>query len=454
MLKLSDFLTEKDDSLAKDSFRDPLGTQVIWSYFGQELFGQMVTTIANDIRNYSINLFNHWVIKQLMEDTSFQLKGKARDIFGDKRSREFQRALVVFFENLIVYSILINPKENLIRTNLLGGLNAGSRIEESHENPMLVLDQNAGILVRQYSLGINGRYKGPFLKMGFFENNGNYLDAFPEERLKKLFPKLSDLLKETLYEILKSENYGSLNDFRAFPELQPNTPYFQLPYQELEHKKELQKYCQQYFSDYTVVLELEEFWKGKLNFDQEPQKSIYDDLEDGYSVGSALNAPQYNDYPEIRHIRTIEPILTILSFLFEAMLHKDVQGSEDLEKLLNEKGYTDSLANLDQSLTAAQVIIQGAVQNPTVKRRLEEIIAIFQDRTMDSMTKECIEYHKRIVSERQLPAWISLENGRLKKLSGIRINQSINAYDHNNWSNDYYFRTVLNIKNGLQGEIS
>lgn len=49
------FLTEYDDSLTGELNVDPLGQLVIWSSWGQDIFHSRITSIANDVRQYTLN---------------------------------------------------------------------------------------------------------------------------------------------------------------------------------------------------------------------------------------------------------------------------------------------------------------------------------------------------------------------------------------------------------------
>ena len=60
-IALSDLLTEFDERISSELNLDPLGLQVIWSAYGQKIFRNRISSISNDVRNYTLNLFDHWV---------------------------------------------------------------------------------------------------------------------------------------------------------------------------------------------------------------------------------------------------------------------------------------------------------------------------------------------------------------------------------------------------------
>ena len=56
---LNAYLTEYDDSLSGDSYIDPIGTLIVWSALGRQVFDDRVNSVSNDVRNYTLN---PWVI--------------------------------------------------------------------------------------------------------------------------------------------------------------------------------------------------------------------------------------------------------------------------------------------------------------------------------------------------------------------------------------------------------
>lgn len=454
---LTDFLTEYDDSLAKDSARDPLGTQIIWSYFGQKLFGKMVTTIANDIRNYSINLFNHYVVKNILEEDSFQLKNEALKIFGSKHSPEFQRALIIFLENLITYSILIDNKEGdspTIETrNMLGSLNAADRIERYKGNPPLIFHENAGILIRQFSLGVNGRYKGPFIVMKIFDSQFHNKDL-PEELINETFPELSDLLTNGIKTLLNSTKLQKKPDDDSFMELSREDKFFLCFFQDITAIRDIQRLCKTYFGNYKVVQNLKNFWLEKLGFLGDDIKNIYNAIEQNYNVHSIISNLQLDENEAIQDIRIIEPILSSASYLFESFLTLGVKNKEDLEILLKKHNFIFNKIKSSLKLGEAHSIIRREGEQTMPQRRLKALIEVFKQNNLEDGLKKLQEYHSNIMKIRLLPDWISLDKNKINRLPGIRSHETLNNFDKTQWSNDYYLRTILNIKRGLDGDIS
>ena len=63
---LEKFLTEYDEGVSSELNLDPLGLQVIWSAYGQKIFKNRISSISNDVRNYTLNLFHHYIVRAVV----------------------------------------------------------------------------------------------------------------------------------------------------------------------------------------------------------------------------------------------------------------------------------------------------------------------------------------------------------------------------------------------------
>ena len=125
---LERYLTEYDESLSGESYIDPIGTLVIWSAYGQEIFRNRVNSIANDVRNYTINLFNHHVIRRLIRDETALLSNKLTNVYGGKDTLFFKYACLLYLENLFVFSILKHEDRKGIDSSGVLGITKGRRL--------------------------------------------------------------------------------------------------------------------------------------------------------------------------------------------------------------------------------------------------------------------------------------------------------------------------------------
>lgn len=165
---LDGILTEFDETIKNELIVDPLGLLVIWSSYGQDIFQRRISSISNDVRNFTLNLFNHSVIKSLIEDDNVILvKGLRNDpAYGGmgKNSAAFKQACLIYLENVFTYSMIAaQNKKGVETTGVLGISKARSQWDKTLGNPQLLFSHksNANVLIRQNSLGVSGRYKPP-----------------------------------------------------------------------------------------------------------------------------------------------------------------------------------------------------------------------------------------------------------------------------------------------------
>ncbi|MEY8212888.1 MAG: hypothetical protein RPR97_00255, partial [Colwellia sp.] len=177
-MDLKSFFTEYDENVSAGLNVDPLGLQVVWSVYGQKIFKNKVSSISNDVRNYTINLFHHYIIKSFIENESFKLSKKVLTECDEKKdSLSFKRACIVYLENIFVYSVVELGKSGVETSGVLGISKARRRWNESDNNPSIIFSkdpQKSNLLVRQLLLGVSGRYKTPMIEMGLFDKNYTY----------------------------------------------------------------------------------------------------------------------------------------------------------------------------------------------------------------------------------------------------------------------------------------
>ena len=129
-MNLKTLFTEYDDSIAGDINLDPLGLLTIWSGYGQKIFKNRISSISNDVRSYTLNLFHHHVIRNLIRDDSLILSaGVAKAYPGGKDSLAFKQACLIHLENLFVFAHLQNERSGMKWTPqaVVGGLFGASK---------------------------------------------------------------------------------------------------------------------------------------------------------------------------------------------------------------------------------------------------------------------------------------------------------------------------------------
>lgn len=97
---LEKYLTEYDEGLFSESYIDPVGTLIIWSAFGRNIFRNRINSISNDVRNFTLNIFHHFLIRKLVQDDSLALSPALQRTYQNKDALNFKQACLIFLENL------------------------------------------------------------------------------------------------------------------------------------------------------------------------------------------------------------------------------------------------------------------------------------------------------------------------------------------------------------------
>ncbi|MFZ5583353.1 MAG: hypothetical protein ACOZCK_11895 [Pseudomonadota bacterium] len=339
-ISLSDLLTEFDERISSELNLDPLGLQVIWSAYGQKIFRNRISSISNDVRNYTLNLFNHWVTKALVEDDAV-LPGKG--LLNDKAyagrgkdSAAFKQACLIYLENVFAFAMVEAQVLTSVETaGVLGISKARRRWEETQGNPLLVFSPGARahVLVRQNSLGVSGRYKTPLVEMGFFD--GGYDYALPASRPQwqkaqaQLFAQGKPLAR--LQTLVHTHLAELLTDAR----LEPEVKFTELP------GALKQVFVAAFRSPTWVGAYARDFWLGVTELDQGAPGALYETLKqewrpDGkvlerpteqvFTLAAGRESLAAGDRDKLERVRVLEPFLAELDLLLGVMLSAKSQS--------------------------------------------------------------------------------------------------------------------------------
>lgn len=429
----SSIFSDFDDKLALTLDRDPLGLQPIWTALGNEVFGGVTTSVATDIRNYTINLIHHAVVYTLKKDGEFWdgLKIAAKHSGeGLESDTAIQNRLILALEMMLAFSALHQDWEG--SQGILGISSARNRWSGENgtqndptidlkEQPQDPNKQNNGqfvtLLVRQSGLGINGRYKGPFKSMGLLDKNGVY-------------SALSAIWDEVIIDLSKPENHVYNDLINCLVETLTKS-------KESEYKISLNsdyvsKYRLAFGNGKTLSKNMEDFWLSKMNISPGSlARSLYDQITPPLDSRALFFANQ--NHSSARRICEVEPFLTLYEYLFAALLQDT-----------NNKALIEKIENLISDYSIESL--------PQDSERLKILINI------KNIKNDVISYHMNIAKERGIHPWITNNPNRkvFKKISYIKdLEKKVEllkdgAYANISWEKrDYYLSSILQIKSGF-----
>lgn len=464
-ISLSDLLTEFDERISSELNLDPLGLQVIWSTYGQKIFRNRISSISNDVRNYTLNLSNHWVTKALVEDDAV-LPGKG--LLHDKAfagrvkdSAAFKQACLIYLENVFAFAMVEAQVQAGVETaGVLGIAKARRRWEEAQGNPRLVFSTGtrAHVLKRQNSLGVSGRYKSPLVELGFFD--GGYDYALPASRPQwqkaqaQLFAQGEPLAQ------LQALAHAHLAELLADVHREPELNFAELP---LALK---QAFVAAFRSPAWVGTYARDFWLEVTELDQGAPGALYEALnQEWLPDGQVLERPTEQvfalaagraslaagDRDKLERVRVLEPFLAELDLLLRVMLSAKSQSLAEVLagwKFLGRDG--DTLPRLAEPIEGDAAM--RAQVSGTAAERLTELLALARGNSVPQQVERLLNYHEKVMEARGQSPWLRLLNGSQLKID-VRIRPLPAKEDRpvGAWVHQYYVPQLRYLLSGMRG---
>lgn len=430
---IKNIFTEYDELLTKNINTDPLGFQIVWTYFGQKIFHNKTTSIALDIRSYNINLFNHYIIYQIIQENK-NLSFK-KLITNEISLKEKIEKTLIILENLLTWSWFSTRDDwtEEYKSGLLGIYKALS-IWESEQTYLINFNERdfnkIEILKNQRSLGVSGRYKGPFRAMGFFK-----------EYEESSYKGSSELFENEIKELIESQNSPLKNLYKEVISFLQQAQELKV----IEIGKNnilVNRYVESFRNPKDITLHTKHFWKKYLGLNQDEASIVYkhidlDKKEQNTKQIFTKALEESFDNKLFQDINQIEPQLTYINLLFDYLI---VKAENKINELNND--YILPLENFEWNNLSINA-------NTSVYLRVEELKKIKDYKTL-------LEYHKIVMNKRSQMPWIELKNDEILK-TNIAKNIASNKSEellfkglNNDWLNDYYIYSIRNIKRGLE----
>ncbi len=430
---INNIFTEYDESLTKNINTDPLGFQIVWTYFGQKIFHNKTTSIALDIRSYTINLFNHYIIYQIIQENK-NLSFKSLITNEISLKEKIEKTLIIL-ENLLTWSWFSTRDDwtEEYKSGLLGTYKALS-IWEDEQTYLINFNERdfnkIEILKNQRSLGVSGRYKGPFRAMGFFK-----------EYDESSYKGSSELFENEIKELIESQNSPLKNLYKEVISFLQKAQ--ELKVIEIGKNNTLvNKYVESFKNPKDISLHTKHFWKKYLGLNQDEASIVYkhidlDKIEQNTKQIFTKALEESFDNKIFQDINQIEPQLTYINLLFDYLI---VKSGNKISELNND--YILQLENFEWNNLSINT-------NTSIFLRVEELKKIKDYKTL-------LEYHKIVMNKRSQMPWIELKNDEIlktniaKNIASNKSEELLSKGLNNDWLNDYYIYSIRNIKRGLE----
>jgi len=456
MFDLKDIITDVNKELSSSIYIDPLGQLVIWSRFGEEIFQNRINSISNDVRNFTLNLLHHGVIQKLRADRDFSIPTALEKKLGSIHQPRFAHTCLLYLENIAVYSLLTaDPSMGVVTAGVLGSSNGRKLLDVADNNPELVFttEPKGQILVRQLGLGVSGRYRTPFIELGYFDKNYHYsFNATANHRwiefeteLLKQNTELNECFEQALLHIKQLvAEAGNTND-------SPSIAFNQVP-------DSLKRAYQSAFaSSAHVGAATRDYWLNvtKLNTGAAGMllHALRNHLHQNIDVQSifveALSQPGDSaDRMKLEHVLHLEPFLTQLNLLFSIICSNKMITLADIEQEWRKFGYSNQTLRSAAEMLRGQSELLGVVHK-TSKQRLHQLFDVASSKTVAEQAEKLIKYHEDIMKRRGQQPWVQLEKGKTKLHARM---MKLPANDRaEQWSNSYYLHQFKHLLAGYFG---
>ena len=457
---LDRYLTDYDDSLTGESYIDPMGMLVIWSAYGHQIFQNRVNSISNDVRNYTLNLFNHYLIRRIIADDSVQLSRKLLHEYGNKDTLNFKYACLLYLENLFVFSILQNEGHKGVDSRgVLGSSNARRLWVDADDDPVITFThKKAGqILVRQLGLGVSGRYKTPMMEIGYFDKHYHYtspsaISLWQEaEQFIANQSKLTILAKD-LIEHLKED---LLSQRSSHPSIRFN-----------DVPDVLRKdFANAFSSPGAVGSYSRKFWLSVTGLDTGASKALLQVLDDNAKLDKPmeLNAQSLiesalkqtlssEECLKMTQISSLEPFLSDIMLMFTLLTAKKSRSLTEVIAQWQKFGRNEHTLPQRAHLLRNDVELNNVIKGSTAGRRMKNLLQLADTATLDDQVTLLLEYHNNLMLKRSQMPWLTLDNaGQVKVHVRPLLVPETEDWPPGEWYYSYYLPQFKSLVRGFQG---
>jgi len=438
-----------DPDINQEASVDPMGLQIIWTRFGQEIFADKITTIANDLRVFTFNIFHQHLITRLMTDCSEELNEAKKYYRTWQTEFDVKAGLLIFFEDLVthIFYHTIENRQDAERIGILG-LNKVRAQYHTYTTDKIYLSANKrmGILKNQLALGMTGRYKGPMMNMSFFDRS---FTCLPQtwERVNHFISKWSDAisLQEDLLKLIRKQLLRTKN--REYPRLSIDEMKTSGLWKSIS-----EKYLQ-CFGKRKLPKDIRDFWKDKLGLNSGASGALYEEIaelrsneeivyEKIFSKASIRLKNDLTEQKKITDVLTVEPFLSHTEFLLRFL------SQPNIKNVFDEK---------DELIELRALIHHSAsfVISPSIPRLTELQQLMIKDGELTDWLQQVLSYHADIMVKRGGSKWVEMsETGVLKHYFSPTLPEYVNTIykyiKERPWWHHYYLGTLWSIHQGLR----
>ncbi len=400
------FLSLLDDRAIPKGSRDPLGFELVWSYFGRKVVGNL-TTITSSMDNFAVALLGFYWANQLVP------------MEGETGARhKLVQEVFLRYEQLTAYVRYYGKA-----TDIMGITRVKKRIHDDTLKITLGQSTEQQILSDQASYGLWGLYSSAARDTGLATGNERVVTPLGQSIVLAILQQLGSVGDE-LFSMLNSNKpldrmqleHMATSFMDALHHNSVQTPLLEALMSGNDHEwvqNELWQITQRIFSDKTKTpKDIDEFIKLIL----------------GYETSERL-ARHLND------IIVVERLLVAANNIFHYCRRKD---GESLAKIL------ENLKGRYQYLHLPETLLDEDFPR---REQLISILAAFRNDDMVRVIDGILQLNKEVMQHRSGAPWVEVESGKTIRVRVKSEKSELKSQSEieTQWDYDYFMGSFLNI---------
>lgn len=408
------FLSLLDDRARPKGSRDPLGFELIWSYFGRKVIGNL-TTITSSMDNFAVAVLGfYWANKLVQKDIEESVRQKkVREIF-------------LRYEQLTGYIRYYSDA-----SDIMGITRIKSRLLDDNLKITLGLSSDQQILSDQASYGLWGLYSTAARDTGLVTGNDRKVTPLGISIAESIINNMGDVSDKLL---------SLLNSNRQLDRMKLNEYGNQFK-KAIHHKNVQSPLLEALMSGNKLDGVQCELWnKTKEIFGGEKDKPE----TVSKFINIVLNSNISEDLREyIYDIINIEKVLVASNNIFHYCRRKDGASVEGIISLIKDKyDYSHLPKELPSSVFPR-------------REQMSNILKALNKNDNSTLILLLLDLNKEVMQKRNGAPWLEIESGNTVRVkvksetSELRSQKDIEE----KWDYDYFFGSFLSIAKQQLGNI-
>ena len=408
------FISLMDDRAKPKGSRDPLGFELVWTYFGRKVIGNL-TTITSSMDNFAVALLGFYFANDLVVK-----------IDNEKERHRQIRELFLRYEQLAGY---VRYYGNA--TDIMGITRITQRVQDISFEITLGQSADQAILSDQASYGLWGLYSSASIESGLVKDDNRTVSETGLRIANEIHEQLGDCADKFRSLISSDDVLG-----RAY--LESMAEKFMGAIQHDSVRRELLKILLAGRDPNGVQNEL---WRVTQDIYRKNDSKLPEDTDEFINLVFECN-PRSDLRQHLEDIRQVERLLVASNNLFHYCRRKDGEGLAKIQEMLAGRY---QFSHLPSSLPADEF---------PRKILMVSILEAFRNDDIERVIKELINLNKEVMHQRSGAPWVEVESGdKLRvKIKSERAELAEQENIENRWDYDYFLGSFLRIARNHLGK--